>query len=121
MFVVNDICSAFSPWLDALHISLDVTSNGKLQLPPYSVDAPTVIHNITIFLSSYATGRNFTVTNGTASADNSVSGDIMSQEDGSTVKHVNWVWPDCLVGDGAPAGQNSDRGLYNVIHIDEDI
>lgn len=38
----------------------------------------------------------------------------MLQEEGSTVKHVNWIWPDCLVGDGPPANGDSDRGLYNV-------
>jgi hypothetical protein len=30
------------------------------------------------------------------------------------VKHVNWVWPDCLVGNGAPTADNSSRGAYNV-------
>lgn len=38
----------------------------------------------------------------------------MAQEPGSTVKHVNWVWPDCLVGDGAPNNNDSARGAYNV-------
>jgi len=99
---------------DTLHISLDVTSNGQLQLPPYPNDSSTAIHNITIFLSSYITGRNFTVTNGTASANNASLGDIMFQEDGSTVKHINWVWPACFVGDGAPLNNNSDRSIYNV-------
>jgi hypothetical protein len=36
----------------------------------------------------------------------------MAQEPSSTVKHVNWIWPDCLVGDGTTG--NSDRGAYNV-------
>lgn len=52
---------------------------------------------------------------------------IMLQESGSTVKHVNWVWPSCLVGNGGAnnddcaAGGNLDdclsgvaRGPYNV-------
>lgn len=44
----------------------------------------------------------------------------MTQEPGSTVKHVNWLWPACLVGDGQPktSGLVSDggsaRGAYNV-------
>jgi hypothetical protein len=51
----------------------------------------------------------------------------MLQEGDSTVKHVNWVWPDCLVGDGASNGacgndigsiqncpEGSARGPYNV-------
>jgi hypothetical protein len=99
---------------DDLHISLDVTTNGRLPLPPYADDSATAIHNITLFLSSYRTGRNFTITNGTATADNSTYGNIMLQQEGSTVKHINWAWPDCLVGDGQPEGDDSDRGLYNV-------
>lgn len=99
---------------DTLHVSLDVTDNGQLRLPPYPKDSPSGIHNITIFLSSYVTGWNFTVTNGTATANNSTTGDIMLAEAGSTVKHVNWMWPACLVGVGPPANSESDRGLYNV-------
>lgn len=57
---------------------------------------------------------NFTITNGTASANNASLGDIMLQEPGSTVKHVNWFWPDCLVGNGQPKNANSARGVYNV-------
>lgn len=44
----------------------------------------------------------------------------MTQEPGSTVKHVNWLWPACLVGDGQPKTQGlvsdggSARGAYNV-------
>ncbi|KAF9761569.1 hypothetical protein IL306_003774 [Fusarium sp. DS 682] len=37
----------------------------------------------------------------------------MAQEPGSTVKHINWMWPGCLVGDGKPEG-DSDRGVYNI-------
>lgn len=37
----------------------------------------------------------------------------MAQESSSTVKHVNWVWPDCLVGDGT-SDKNTSRGAYNV-------
>lgn len=57
---------------------------------------------------------NFTITNGTAAANNASLGNIMLQEPGSTVKHVKWTWPDCLVGDGLPTGTQSDRGAYNV-------
>ena len=81
-----------------------MTANGKLDLPPYVAESPSQIRNITIFLFSYQTGRNFTV----------ASTDIMGQEPGSTVKHINWVWPDCLVGDGQPKTLDSDRGVYNV-------
>lgn len=101
---------------DNLHVALDVSTNGKLPLPPYASNSPTKIFNVTMFLSSYTTGRNFTITNGTASANNASLGDIMFQEPGSTVKHVNWIWPDCLVGDGQPSSTGSDRGAYNVRH-----
>jgi len=101
---------------DLIEVALDVSTNGRLQLPPYPENSRSMIHNITIFLSSYTTGRNFTITNGTASANNASLGDIMFQEPGSTVKHVKWTWPDCLVGDG---GQQqglgeTDRGVYNI-------
>ena len=99
---------------ETLHISLDVTANGQLALPPFENDDPSQIFNITVFLHSYDTGRNFTVSNGTAGSDDASLGDIMSQEDGSTVKHIDWVWPDCLVGDGEADGDDSDRGQYNV-------
>ncbi|KAM0332490.1 hypothetical protein ACHAQA_002772 [Verticillium albo-atrum] len=97
-----------------LHVSLDVTTNGEIPLPPYADDSPTAIFNITMFLSSYATGRNFTISNGTATENNYTLGPIMLQEAGSTVKHVNWLFPDCLVGDGQPDSDDSDRGAYNI-------
>lgn len=88
---------------DQMEVSLDVTTNGRMPLPPYPSDSPSAIHNISIFLSSYTTGRNFTLTN-----------DAMLQEPGSTVKHVRFTWPDCLVGDGQPTTLDSPRGVYNV-------
>ena len=91
-----------------------MTSDGQLQLPPYPSNPVSAIFNITIFLSSYATGWNFTISNGTAAPGNASLGEIMNQEPSSTVKHVNWVWPDCLVGNGAPTDNSSARGAYNV-------
>lgn len=99
---------------DTIEVALDVTANGKLQLPPYGDDSPSRINNITIFLYSYDTGRNFTITNGTASTNDVSLGDIMQSESGSTVKHVKWTWPVCLIGDGKPDSADSDRGAYNV-------
>ncbi|KAK3300427.1 uncharacterized protein B0H64DRAFT_369684 [Chaetomium fimeti] len=102
---------------DLIEVALDVSTNGRLQLPPYPEDNPSMIHKIDIFLSSYVTNRNFTITNGTASANNASLGDIMFQEPGSTVKHVKWTWPDCLVGDGGGEGEglgDTARGVYNV-------
>lgn len=90
-----------------------MTANGKLPLPPHDEDDDNQIFSIDMFLYSYMTGRNLTISNGTATAGNASLGEIMAQEPGSTVKHINWVWPDCLVGDGKPEG-DSDRGVYNV-------
>lgn len=106
------------PWTpmggDSLHFSFDVTAKGQLPLL-LEEDSPSLINNITIFLSSYDTGRNFTISNGTAGRDDASLGDIMDQEPGSNVKHINWIWPDCLVGDGEPQdGRPSDRGTYNI-------
>ncbi|CZR50349.1 uncharacterized protein PAC_00221 [Phialocephala subalpina] len=98
---------------DFLQVALDVTSDGQLELPPYPSNPNSAIWNITIFLSSYTTGKNFTISNGTASTNNASLGEIMTQEPSSTVKHVNWIWPDCLVGDGTSTG-NTSRGAYNI-------
>lgn len=103
----------FSHYLEFLQVALDVSSDGQLQLPPYPKNAVSEIYNITMFLSSYTTGKNFTISNGTATAGNASLGEIMAQEPSSTVKHVNWVWPDCLVGDGT-SDKNTSRGAYNV-------
>lgn len=104
---------ADKPAKDTLQVALDVTSDGQLQLPPYPSNPTSAIYNITIFLSSYTTGKNLTISNGTAGAGNASVGEIMALEPSSTVKHVNWMWPDCLVGNGSPDG-NSSRGAYNV-------
>lgn len=94
-------------------MALDVSADGILPLDVTS-DSPSRINNITIFMYSYDTGRNFTISNGTETANNASVGEIMAQEPGSTVKHVKWTWPDCLVGDGQPTTVDSDRGVYNV-------
>ncbi|KAK8126456.1 uncharacterized protein PG998_002215 [Apiospora kogelbergensis] len=99
---------------DTIEVALDVSANGKLMLPPYGADSPSQIHNISIFMYSYDTGRNFTITNGTETGGGATLGDIMKSEPGSTVKHVKWHWPECLVGDGQPKSSDSDRGAYNV-------
>lgn len=90
-----------------------MTANGQLPLE-LEEDSPSRIHEITVFMYSYETGRNFTVSNATDSDTVDGLGSIMAQEPGSTVKHINWVWPDCLVGNGQPNSDGSDRGAYNV-------
>lgn len=111
--LIHSLEALINSYADVLHVAIDVSSDGQLQLPPYPQHPVSALYNITIFLSSYDTGLNFTVSNGTASAGNASLGQIMAMEPTSTVKHVNWVWPACLVGDGSPSG-NSSRGLYNV-------
>lgn len=100
---------------DFLQVAIDVTANGRLPLPANLVlGGPSLIHNITMFLYSYDTKHNFTISNGTASGGGGALGPIMLQELTSTVKHVNWAWPDCLVGNGQPIALDSARGVYNV-------
>ncbi|KAH8676265.1 hypothetical protein BX600DRAFT_198055 [Xylariales sp. PMI_506] len=99
---------------DTIQVALDITADGKLNQPPYASDSASQIFNITIFLYSYDTQRNFTISNGTATANNASLGSIIDSEPGSTVKHVTWRWPDCLVGDGSPTSSTSDRGEYNI-------
>lgn len=108
---------------EILQVAIDVSGNGKLGLPPYKDSAPSQLHAINIFLTSSTTGLNLTIANGTAipaTSSNSADGVVMTQESGSTVKHVNWIWPACFVGDGQPktGGLVSDggsaRGSYNI-------
>lgn len=94
-----------------IEVAIDVSANGILPLNT-ATDSPSRIHNITIFMYSYETGRNFTISNGTIT--NATYGPIMQQERGSTVKHVRWTWPSCLAGNGQPATQDSARGIYNI-------
>lgn len=98
-------------YIDQIEVALDVTANGILSLDAAD-DSPSRINNITIFMYSYTTGFNFTVSNGT-NATGTV-GVIMDQEPGSTVKHVKWTWPSCLVGNGQPTTVDSARGIYNI-------
>jgi hypothetical protein len=133
---------------DTLHLSIEVSSNGRVPVPPFPGNFRTGIAGINIFLTSTTTGLNLTISNGTFQGwDRDVfdtpeflcngtmsNGEkdagcqqIMLQESGSTVKHVNWVWPECLVGnDGADNGDCAAggdlteclngvaRGAYNV-------
>lgn len=94
-----------------IEVALDVSADGVLPLNT-AVDSPSRINNITIFMYSYDTGRNFTISNGTIT--NATYGPIMQQEPGSTVKHVKWTWPSCLVGNGQPTTADSARGIYNI-------
>jgi hypothetical protein len=108
-------------------VAIDISGDGRLPVPPYKSNAPTGFYNITAFLYSYDTGLNLTISNGTSDGwingcDNTTDTNntpmagchaIMLQEPSSTVKHVNFLWPDCLVGNGG-AAEGSQRGIYNV-------
>ncbi|KAL2864768.1 uncharacterized protein BJX67DRAFT_389678 [Aspergillus lucknowensis] len=103
---------------DTLHIALDVSGNGQLPLTSDD-DAPTRFHEITLFLTSEEKERNLTISNGTSISSSSDSpayvGPILDLEPNSTVKHVNWVWPDCFVGDEDDnRDKDSARGNYNI-------
>jgi hypothetical protein len=97
---------------DFLHIALDVSGDGKLPVPPRSLNDPlTQVFNFTLFLTSVALQKNFTISNITTATP--PLADIMSQELGQTVKHINFEWPECLVGDGQDT-QGTQRGEYNI-------
>ncbi|KAH0848402.1 hypothetical protein AYO21_05097 [Fonsecaea monophora] len=121
---------------DFLQVAIDISGNGRIPQPPYSPNVETGILNMTMFLFSYVTGLNLTISNGTSHGwlsdgqeapefrcnsttsqgfQNAGCEEIMAQENGSTVKHVNWAWPDCFVGVGdKDSGASSARGSYNV-------
>jgi hypothetical protein len=97
---------------DFLHIALDISGDGKLPFPPESnPSASTQLHNITLFLTSTALDKNFTISNLTN--DTPPFANILRQESGSTVKHVNFEWPRCLAGDGKDT-KGTARGAYNI-------
>ncbi|KAL6229206.1 hypothetical protein BDW75DRAFT_225472 [Aspergillus navahoensis] len=111
---------------DNLQVSIDVSGNGRLSLPADEDDdddAPTKFHNITIFLTSTENERNLTISNGTLPSDSDSNtgyvGPVLDLEPGSTVKHVNWVWPRCFVGSGSADSTNGEdgknwRGEWNI-------
>ncbi|KAJ5777027.1 Mannosyltransferase 1 CMT1 [Penicillium odoratum] len=93
-----------------LQVAIDVSGNGALPWPPstQSANSPTLFHNITLFLTSESKSQNFTISNGTVPATNTTGfvGPVLDLEPSSTVKHVNWIWPECLVG--------TNDGIYNI-------
>jgi uncharacterized membrane protein YgcG len=98
---------------DFLHIALDVSGDGKLPVPPRNIADPlTQVFNFTLFLTSNAMQKNFTISNITTSTP--PFADIMDQESGQTVKHINFEWPQCLVGNGNDDEGTTARGDYNI-------
>ncbi|KAF2876700.1 hypothetical protein BDV95DRAFT_536524 [Massariosphaeria phaeospora] len=98
---------------DFLHIAIDVSGDGQLQVPPRNRDDRLAqVFNFTMFLTSNTLQKNFTISNITT--DTPPLADIMNQEPGQTVKHINFEWPDCLVGDGQDNIEDTARGDYNI-------
>ncbi|KAF3923885.1 hypothetical protein ABW21_db0209725 [Orbilia brochopaga] len=106
---IVDAPQPFTPLGGAtLQVALDVSGNGRLPtwtyqalsdgtIPGSGNGEGTFYHNLTIFLSSYANGHNFTISNNSVpSIPNSYVGPVLALEPGSTVKHVTWTWPSCL-------------------------
>ncbi|KIK71143.1 hypothetical protein GYMLUDRAFT_66351 [Collybiopsis luxurians FD-317 M1] len=74
----------------ALPIAIDVSGDGQLNFPDVSNPASTAATHFSlleIYLVSADTSLNLTVSNGTQ---------LLTQEPGSTVKHLNWIVPDCI-------------------------
>ncbi|KAJ8110105.1 hypothetical protein OPT61_g6969 [Boeremia exigua] len=100
---------------DFLHIALDISGDGALPFPPESnPDAATRFHSIKLYLTSAKLERNLTISNGTTNTPPMAN--ILEQEEGSTVKHVNFEWPLCLVGDGGDAKGSPPRDYNISIH-----
>lgn len=97
---------------DTLHVSIEVSGNGKLPIDGPS-DSETEFHEITLFLTSNELEKNFTISNGTSSDSDAYVGPVLELEPSSTVQHVDWIWPNCFVGDGK-GGSDSARGDYNI-------
>ncbi|KAF1979548.1 hypothetical protein BU23DRAFT_562959 [Bimuria novae-zelandiae CBS 107.79] len=98
---------------DFLHVAIDVSGDGKLAVPPKDISDPlTQVFNFTMFLTSTTLLKNFTISNITTNTP--PFSDIMNQEPGQTVKHINFEWPDCLVGDGQEDIGTTARGEYNI-------
>ncbi|KAJ4346959.1 uncharacterized protein N0V89_010892 [Didymosphaeria variabile] len=98
---------------DFLHVAIDVSGDGKLPVPPKDLNDPlTQVFNFTMFLTSNTLLKNFTISN--ISTTTPPLANIMNQEPGQTVKHINFEWPDCLVGDGKEDIGTTARGEYNI-------
>jgi len=86
-------------------IAIDVSGDGKLAMSDVipGNNAATGYDNLNLYLVSAQTKFNISVTNGT---------NILTQESGSTVKHVNWNVPSCIT----PGAYNLT--VYEGSHID---
>ncbi|KAL6150818.1 hypothetical protein ACJQWK_00560 [Exserohilum turcicum] len=98
---------------DFLQIALDISGDGKLPVPPRNIADPlTQVFNFTLFLTSTITQKNFTISNMTTSTPPLAN--MLNQEAGQTVKHINFEWPQCLVGNNNDDDGATARGDYNI-------
>lgn len=70
-------------------VAIDISGDGHLPMDssgPGS-SSPTHFDSLEIYLTSYATSFNLTVSSGP---------NLLTQEPGSTVKHVNWLIDSCI-------------------------
>ncbi|GJE86017.1 hypothetical protein PsYK624_020970 [Phanerochaete sordida] len=68
----------------SMSIAIDVSGNGQLSRPSFSTAG---FDSLNIYLVSTEANLNLTITNGTQ---------FLLQEQGSTVKHLNWPIPTCI-------------------------
>lgn len=87
-----------------MSIAIDISGDGKLPQSASNPGSglPTGFDTLEIYLLSYQTCLNVTVSAGTG---------LLAQEAGSTVKHLDWPIPSCI-----PAGQYN-LTLYESSHI----
>lgn len=80
-------------------VAIDISGDGHLPADsgPGSSSA-THFDSLEVYLTSYATTFNLTVSSGPG---------LLTQEPGSTVKHVNWLIDSCV-----PSGNYNVRLLY---------
>lgn len=85
--------------------------------PSLATDGELAVHhpNITLFLTCYDKLRNFTISNSAAPGNhtNAYAGHVLDWEPSSKVKHINWHWPACFVGQGR-SDSRSARADYNI-------
>ncbi|MCJ1310397.1 hypothetical protein MMC25_004061 [Agyrium rufum] len=99
---------------DILQVALDISGDGRLPQRDWNTATPPstdsyALYNLTIFLTSYTVGVNFTIANGSYVLGG--GGNPLAQEPGSTVKHVNWVWPECFIGNGGGQNESNTNGV----------
>jgi len=84
-------------------IAVEMSGDGKLPAQSYSPNSSetTAFLNFQIYLVSSQTNTNITISNGTD------AGNMLAQEPGSTVKHLNFLIPTCLAA-----------GPYNITYYE---